>query len=115
MQELWFSAVDGDCKAAFAFDMEHKAILLVAGDKSGSSEKRFYYRLIRKADVCSAHCHILYRLGESFKDPTLYLFAFAIEKLLKVYLRPRNSCRNIRVAWLRVCTAKLISNIIYSS
>jgi hypothetical protein len=27
-----------------------KAILLVAGDKSGGSEKRFYRQLIRKAD-----------------------------------------------------------------
>ena len=30
--------------------MPSKAILLVAGDKSGSADKRFYRRLIRKAD-----------------------------------------------------------------
>ena len=35
---------------AFAFDPRRKAILLVAGDKSGGSEKRFYRELIRKAD-----------------------------------------------------------------
>jgi hypothetical protein len=35
---------------AFAFDRRRKAILLVAGDKSGGSEKRFYRELIRKAD-----------------------------------------------------------------
>ena len=33
-----------------AFDPERKAILLVAGDKSGAGEKRFYSELIRKAD-----------------------------------------------------------------
>jgi hypothetical protein len=35
---------------AFAFDTKRKAILLVAGDKSGISEKPFYRELIRKAD-----------------------------------------------------------------
>jgi len=32
-----------------AFDTKRKAILLVAGDKSGASEKRFYREMIRKA------------------------------------------------------------------
>lgn len=36
---------------AFAFDPERKAILLVAGDKSGASQKRFYKQLIAKADL----------------------------------------------------------------
>ena len=35
---------------AFAFDPRRRAILLVAGDKSGGSERRFYRELIRKAD-----------------------------------------------------------------
>ena len=35
---------------AFAFDPKRKAILLVAGDKSGVSEKWFYKQLIAKAD-----------------------------------------------------------------
>lgn len=34
----------------FAFDVKRKAILLVAGDKSGVSERRFHHELIRKAD-----------------------------------------------------------------
>lgn len=50
MKELRFSAVDGEWRVAFAFDPRRKAILLVAGDKSGGSEKRFYRELIRKAD-----------------------------------------------------------------
>lgn len=50
MKEPRFSAADGEWRVAFAFDMERKAILLVAGDKSGGSEKRFYRGLIRKAD-----------------------------------------------------------------
>jgi hypothetical protein len=33
-----------------AFDPRRNAILLVAGDKSGVSEKTFYKRLIDKAD-----------------------------------------------------------------
>ena len=50
MKELRFSAADGEWRVAFAFDTRRKAILLVAGDKSGGSEKRFYRELIRKAD-----------------------------------------------------------------
>jgi len=50
MKELRFSAADGEWRVAFAFDTKRKAILLVAGDKSDASEKRFYRELIRKAD-----------------------------------------------------------------
>ena len=50
MKELRFSAADGEWRVAFAFDPRRRAILLVAGDKSGGSEKRFYRELIRKAD-----------------------------------------------------------------
>jgi hypothetical protein len=50
LKELRFSAADGEWRVAFAFDPTRKAILLVAGDKSGGSEKRFYRELIRKAD-----------------------------------------------------------------
>lgn len=56
MKELRFSAVGGEWRVGFAFDTKRKAILLVAADKSGSSEKRFYRELIRKADErFSAH------------------------------------------------------------
>ena len=37
-------------RVAFAFDPQRSALLLVAGDKSGTSEKKFYKGLIRKAD-----------------------------------------------------------------
>ncbi|MGD9509187.1 MAG: type II toxin-antitoxin system RelE/ParE family toxin [Geminicoccaceae bacterium] len=50
MKELRFAASDGVWRVAFAFDPE-KAILLVAGDKSGGSEKRFYRQLVAKADT----------------------------------------------------------------
>lgn len=50
MKELRFTLPGGVWRIAFAFDPERKAILLVAGDKSGVSERRFYQRLIRKAD-----------------------------------------------------------------
>lgn len=50
MKELRFKADDGVWRVAFAFDPERKAILLVAGDKSGVSEQRFYKQLIKKAD-----------------------------------------------------------------
>lgn len=51
MKELRFEAADGEWRVAFAFDPKRQAILLVAGDKSGSSEKKFYKRLIAKADA----------------------------------------------------------------
>jgi hypothetical protein len=50
MKELRFSAADGEWRVAFAFDPRRRAIFLVAGDKSGGSQKRFYRDLIRKAD-----------------------------------------------------------------
>ncbi len=50
MKELRFSAADREWRVAFAFDTKRKAVLLVAGDNSGVSEKRFYRELIRKAD-----------------------------------------------------------------
>lgn len=50
MKELRFKAGDGVWRVAFAFDPRRAAILLVAGDKSGTSEKRFYKRLIEIAD-----------------------------------------------------------------
>ena len=50
MKELRFAAVDGEWRVAFAFDPKREGILLVAGDKSGGSERRFYAELIRKAD-----------------------------------------------------------------
>ena len=50
MKELRFSAANGEWRVAFAFDPLRKALLLVAGDKSGVSERRFYKQLIRKAD-----------------------------------------------------------------
>jgi hypothetical protein len=50
MKELRFTAADGVWRVAFAFDPDRCAILLVAGDKSGGSQKRFYKQLIEKAD-----------------------------------------------------------------
>lgn len=56
MKELRFEALNGEWRAAFAFDPQRKAILLVAGDKSGGSQKRFYKQLVAKADQrFSAH------------------------------------------------------------
>src|SRR5271163_55939 len=50
MKELRFDAANGVWRVAFAFGPNRKAILLAAGDKSGVSERRFYRRLIEKAD-----------------------------------------------------------------
>jgi hypothetical protein len=50
MKELRFRCDGGVWRVAFAFDPRRNAILLVAGDKSGVSEKTFYKRLIDKAD-----------------------------------------------------------------
>lgn len=55
MKELRFSAADGEWRAAFAFDIKRKAVLLAAGDKSGlgsaKGQKKFYDDLIAKADA----------------------------------------------------------------
>jgi hypothetical protein len=51
LKELRFKAANGAWRIAFAFDPERKAILLVAGDKSGGSERNFYKDLIAKADA----------------------------------------------------------------
>jgi hypothetical protein len=50
MKELRFNADDGVWRVAFAFDLKRRAILLIAGYKSGVGEKGFYRELIRKAD-----------------------------------------------------------------
>jgi hypothetical protein len=50
MKELRFDAAGGVWRVAFAFDPQRKAILLVAGDKSGQSQRVFYRRLIATAD-----------------------------------------------------------------
>jgi hypothetical protein len=41
MKELRVDANDGVWRVAFAFDPKRQAVLLVAGDKSAGSEKRF--------------------------------------------------------------------------
>lgn len=65
MKELRFSAQGGVWRVVFAFDPKRRAVLLLAGDKSGGSEKRFYRELIRKADDrFDAH---LQRLGRERK------------------------------------------------
>ncbi len=50
MKELRFDANDGVWRLAFAFDIKRRAILLVAGDKAGVNQRRFYQTLIKKAD-----------------------------------------------------------------
>ena len=52
MKELRFTAHAGRevWRAAFAFDPDRMAILLVAGDKQGKNQKLFYRRLIKIAD-----------------------------------------------------------------
>jgi len=68
MKELRFDADGGVWRLAFAFDPERKAIVLVAGDKSGGSEKRFYRELIRKADIrFKAHLEHLEERGHHGK------------------------------------------------
>lgn len=51
MKELRFYANNGVWRVAFAFDPNRMAILLVAGDKTGVPEERFYRNLIRVADA----------------------------------------------------------------
>lgn len=51
LKELRFTAAGGVWRVAFAFDPARRAVLLVAGNKAGTSEGRFYQRLIAKAEA----------------------------------------------------------------
>ncbi len=51
MKELRFNADDGVWRVAFVFDPKRRAIILVAGDKAGVAQTRFYKSLIAKADA----------------------------------------------------------------
>ena len=56
MKELRASTADQVLRIAFAFDPDRNGILLIGGDKSGVSKKRFYKQLIEKADeLYAAH------------------------------------------------------------
>ena len=50
MKELRFDAAGGVWRVAFALDPRREGILLVAGNKAGVSQDRFYKQLIAKAD-----------------------------------------------------------------
>lgn len=50
MKELRADTSDQVLRIAFAFDPSRSAILLVGGNKGGTSQKRFYKQLIAKAD-----------------------------------------------------------------
>lgn len=50
LKELRFKADDGVWRVAYAFNPERQAILLVAGDKAGVAQRRFYKRLVATAD-----------------------------------------------------------------
>lgn len=66
LKELRFDADNGVWRTAFAFDPRRHGVLLAAGDKSGTSEKRFYRRLIATADSrLDAHLERLKRKSEA--------------------------------------------------
>ncbi len=50
MKEMRFNWRGEVWRIAFAFDPQRQAVLLVGGDKGGANQKRFYKRLIDKAD-----------------------------------------------------------------
>ena len=50
MKELRFRAANGAWRVAFAFDPARRAVLLVAADKAGVPERRFYRELLATAD-----------------------------------------------------------------
>src|ERR1035437_4596362 len=51
MKELRVKTASAQVRIAFAFDPRREAILLVAGNKCGVSEKRFYRQLIARAEA----------------------------------------------------------------
>ncbi|MBM3536376.1 MAG: addiction module toxin RelE [Alphaproteobacteria bacterium] len=69
MKELRFGAENGIWRLAFVFDPERRAVLLVAGDKKGANQRRFYAGLIRIADRrCASHLEGLAKRPGSGKD-----------------------------------------------
>lgn len=63
MKELRADTAVSVLRIAFAFDPQRAAVLLIGGDKSGVNQRRFYKRLITKADrFLDEH---LARLGKS--------------------------------------------------
>jgi hypothetical protein len=50
LKELRFRIENGAWRLAFAFDLDRRAVLLVAGNKSGASQDRFYRHLLDLAD-----------------------------------------------------------------
>jgi hypothetical protein len=50
MKELRVRTAAAEIRIAFVFDPERQAVLLVAGNKKGVNERRFYRRLIAKAE-----------------------------------------------------------------
>lgn len=66
MKELRFNHDGGVWRVAYAFDVERAGIVLVAGDKSGANQKRFYKQLIAIADQrFTDHQDRLKQQGES--------------------------------------------------
>lgn len=66
MKEMRFSVDKGVWRVAFAFDPERCAILLMAANKRGVNQKRFYKDLINIADE-RFDLHL-----ESLKEDTVY-------------------------------------------
>lgn len=50
MKEFRFSYQGGAWRIAFAFDPQRNAVILVAGNKTGTNQNRFYKKLIATAD-----------------------------------------------------------------
>jgi len=51
MKELRAKTSSAEIRIAFAFDPRRQAVILIAGDKRGVNQKRFYKQLIAKADA----------------------------------------------------------------
>ncbi|MEP2236015.1 MAG: type II toxin-antitoxin system RelE/ParE family toxin [Alteripontixanthobacter sp.] len=68
MKELRFKADNGVCRVAFAFGPERQAILLVASNKAGVAQKRFYKTLIAIATADKRFDEHLAALAAKEKD-----------------------------------------------
>jgi len=64
MKEMRFRVGRQVWRTAFAFDPERKGIILVAANKQGKDQKKFYAQLIKTADIrYSAHLETLNKKG----------------------------------------------------
>lgn len=67
LKELRIAVANGQWRVAFAFDPARAALLLVAANKTGINQQRFYRNLVRIAEERYA-CHLSQKESRHAED-----------------------------------------------